>query len=113
MHVRVAIFEGTVEAKDQPRFDAVVRDTVLPIIAGFPKIRSVRCLKIASVEDNGPPVYQIFELLFDSAEDCNAALASPNRAQSRAALAEIMPLFKGRIYHLMTGATERKGGAFA
>ena len=108
MHVRVAIFEGTVEAKDRPRFDAHVRDTVLPIIAGFPKIRSARCLKVAAVEDGGPPVYQIFELAFDNAEDCLAALASPGRAQSRAALAEIMPLFKGRIYHINLNLTERR-----
>lgn len=108
MHVRCAIFEGVVAEADQPKFDAFIRDRVVPIISGFPKIRAMRVLRTKSVEDNGPPVYQIFELQFDTAEDAAAALATPKRAESRAALAEIMPLFKGRIYHLNLNLTERR-----
>ena len=108
MHVRCAIFEGTVAEKDQKTFDAFIADKVLPILASFPKIRAARVLRAKSVEDNGPPVYQVFELQFDSAEDVAAALASPNRAKSRTALAEIMPLFKGRIYHINLVLNERR-----
>jgi len=110
MHVRCAIFEGTVAEADQPRFDAVIRDKVVPIILSFPKIRGMRVLRTKSIEDNGPPVYQIFELQFDSAEDAAVALATPKRGESRAALAEIMPLFTGRIYHLNLNLTERRPG---
>jgi len=108
MHVRCAIFEGVVAEADQPKFDAFIQERVVPIISGFPKIRVMRVLRTKSVEDNGPPVYQIFELQFDSAEDAAAALATPKRAESRAALAEIMPLFKGRIYHINLNLTERR-----
>ena len=95
MRVRCAIFEGTVEEK------------VLPILSSFPRIRSARVLRTRSVEDNGPPVYQVFELQFDSEADVAEALASPNRAKSRAALAEIMPLFRGRVYHLNLSLSQR------
>ncbi len=108
MHVRCAIFEGTVAETDQKRFDAFIQERVVPIIASFPKIRAMRVLRTKSVEDNGPPVYQIFELEFDIAEDAAAALATPKRAESRAALAEIMPLFKGRIYHINLALSERR-----
>ena len=108
MHVRCAIFEGTVAEADQPKFDACIKDKVMPIILGFPKIRAMRVLRARSVEDDGPPVYQIFELQFDTAEDAAAALATPKRAESRAALAEIMPLFKGRIYHINLNLNERR-----
>jgi hypothetical protein len=111
MHVRAGIFEGTVDPKDQPAFDAFIQEKVLPILTSFPKIRQARVLRSKSVEDDGPPIYQVFEMQFDTAEDCAAALASPTRARSRAALAEVMPMFKGRIYHIMYALTEKPGDA--
>jgi uncharacterized protein (TIGR02118 family) len=109
MQVRCAVFEGTVDPADRPAFDAYIDGTVLPILASFPKIRSARVLRAESVEDDGPPIYQMFELQFDSAADLANALASPNRARSRAALAEVMPRFKGRIFHVNYRLTERTG----
>jgi uncharacterized protein (TIGR02118 family) len=109
MYVRCAVFEGTVDAMDRAAFDAHIEARVLPILAAFPKIRSARVLRAAAVEDDGPPIYQVFELVFDSEADMTAALASPNRIRSRAAVAQIMPLFKGRIYHVNFRASERAG----
>ena len=109
MHVRCAVFEGTVDPADRAAFDAHIEETVLPILASFPKIRSARVLRAQSVEDEGPAIYQVFELQFDSAGDMAAALASPNRARSRAAVARVMPLFKGRIYHVNHRLSERPG----
>ncbi len=110
MHVRCAIFEGTVAPANRAAFDAHVEQKVLPILAAFPRIRSARVLRAQSVEDGGPPIYQVFELQFDDAEDLAAALASPNRARSRAALGEVMALFEGRVYHVNHRLSERAGG---
>jgi uncharacterized protein (TIGR02118 family) len=109
MIVRCAVFEGTVNPADRAAFDAHVEGTVLPILAAFPNIRSARILRAIAVEDSGPPVYQMFELLFDTEEDMRAALASANRARSRAAVAQVMPLFKGRIYHVNYRTSEQAG----
>jgi hypothetical protein len=105
MRVRCAIFEGTVDGRTR-RPSTFIADKVRRS-GGLSKIRAAQVLR-KSVEDNGPPVCQVFELQFDSAEDIAAALASPNRAKSRAALAEIMPLFKGRIYHVNLVLNERR-----
>jgi uncharacterized protein (TIGR02118 family) len=110
MHVRCAVFEGSVDPADRERFDRHIREQVLPILAAFPKIRSARVLRAHSVEDGGPAVYQIFELQFDNAADVAAALASPNRARAKAAVGEVMELFKGRVYHVNSELNERRGG---
>ena len=109
MYVRCAVFEGEVAPSDQKNFDAHVAEKVLPILAAFPKIRSARVLRAQSVEDDGPPIYQVFELQFDDEADMRAALASPNRARSRAAVAEVMGLFKGRVYHVNHRLSARPG----
>lgn len=101
MIIRSAYLEGEVAEKDREAFDRQMRGTVVNAIATYPGIRDVKLRKIAQGEEGAPPVYMIFDLYFDSLDAMNAALASETRQQVRAKILEAMPLFKGRVYHLV------------
>lgn len=101
MIVRSAYLEGTVADTDRAAFDAHMTGPVLAAIATYPGIRQVRLRQLEVADEGAPPVYMVFDLLFDSLEDMNAALASPIRQAVRQKINEGMALFKGRVYHLV------------
>lgn len=101
MIIRSAVLEGTVAPADQPEFDRQMREEVLPAITRYPGIREVRLRRPVESEPEAPPVYVVFELVFDSISDMHAALASPVRAQVRGEIAKAMKMFQGRVYHLV------------
>ena len=75
--------------------------TVLQAIATYPGLREVRLRKPAEAEPGAPAVYVQFDLYFDDLPAMHAALASPVRQEVRETIAAVMPLFKGRVYHLV------------
>ena len=99
MIVRSAILEGTVEPKDQPAFDAYMRDKVVTAIETYPGIRKVELKRLESVDEGFAPPYMVFDLHFDSIEAMNAALASETRQKVREMIAAGMGPFKGKVYH--------------
>lgn len=101
MIIRTAVLEGEVPAADKAHFDREMAETVLPAIRRYPGIREVKLRWRAEQEDGAPPVYLTFDLYFDSLEAMHAALASDIRQEVRRELGTIMPLFKGRVYHLI------------
>jgi hypothetical protein len=101
MIIRSAVLEGEVPEADRATFDARMKDTVLPAILRYPGIRACKLRWPAEQEAGAPPVHVIFDLHFDSLEAMHAALASETRQEVRRQLGEIMPLFKGRVYHLV------------
>lgn len=101
MIIRSAVLEGDVPEADRAHFDRQMVETVLPAIRRYPGIRDVTLRRKAEQEDGAPPVYLTFDLVFDSLEAMHAALASDIRQEVRAQLGTIMPLFKGRVYHLI------------
>lgn len=105
MIIRSAVLEGTVAEAEQPRFDAHMRDAVVPAIATYPGIRKVTLRRLAEKDDGAPPIYMIFDLYFDSIDAMNAALASETRQAVRALISEAMSTFEGRVYHLVFDET--------
>lgn len=101
MIIRSAYLEGSVDAADRAEFDRRMREVVLPAILTYPRIRDVKIRRLALPEPGAPPVDTVFDLHFDSIEDMEFALASATRQEVRAKIAEAMPLFKGRVYHLV------------
>lgn len=101
MIIRSAVLEGDVPAADRAHFDREMNETVLPAIRRYPGIRDCKLRWLAEQEAGAPPVYVIFDLYFDSLKAMHAALASEIRQEVRQQLGTIMPLFKGRVYHLV------------
>ncbi len=100
MYVRCAYFEGYVDPDDRQRFDEFMVTEIMPRLTKMPKVRAVRLLRGQAFEDDAPLIYQTIEQDYDSLEDIDRALASEVRAAMRKKLAEVMPLFKGRLYHI-------------
>ena len=101
MIIRSAVLEGQVDDADRAGFDRHMRTTVRDAIATYPGIVDVRLRWPVETEAGAPPIYVIFDLYFADLAAMQAALASPTRQAVRAALGEIMPTFKGRVYHLV------------
>jgi len=101
MIIRTAVLEGDVPEADRAHFDGQMRETVLPAILRYPGIRDVKLRWTAEQEAGAPPVYLTFDLYFDDLEAMHDALASETRQEVRRQLGTIMPLFKGRVYHLI------------
>lgn len=106
MIIRTAVLEGEVPAADRAQFDREMVETVLPAIRRYPGIRDVSLRWQAEQEAGAPSVYLTFDLHFDSLEAMHAALASEIRQEVRRELGTIMPLFKGRVYHLILQENE-------
>ena len=101
MLIRSAVLEGSVAEADQEAFDRQMRTNVLAAIARYPHIREVRLRRQAEAEEGAPPVYMIFDLVFDDLAAMHAALASPVRQAMRDEIGKTMQAFKGRVYHLI------------
>ena len=101
MIIRSAMLEGDVAEADRPAFDRQMEVTVLQAIATYPGLREVRLRKPAEAEAGAPAIYVQFDLYFDDLAAMHAALASPVRHQVRETIAAVMPMFKGRVYHLV------------
>lgn len=101
MIIRSAFLEGEVAAGDRETFDRHMRETVVAAIRTYPGIRDVRLRRVARGEEGAPDIYMMFDLYFDSMEAMDAALASETRRLVRARIQEVMPSFKGRVYHLV------------
>lgn len=101
MIIRSAVLEGEVPEADRARFNREMRETVRPAILRYPGIRACKLRWPAEQEAGAPPVYIVFDLYFDSLDAMHAALASEIRQEVRRQLGTIMPLFKGRVYHLV------------
>ena len=99
--LRCGYFEGTVDESARPGLDRYVDEHVVPLLVQLPKIRSVRVLRALELEDGAPPYYMTFEMMYDSREDIQAALASPVRAAIRDKLAHVMATLRGaRLLHI-------------
>ena len=101
MIIRSAYLEGTVADADRAAFDAHMGGPVLAAIATYPGLRQVRLRKLEQADDGAPPVYMVFDLVFDSLQAMDAALASPTRQAVREIIAQGMKPFQGRVYHLV------------
>lgn len=106
MYIRCAFFKGRVKAGHQAEFDTHVDTVLLDTWRAFPGAQEVRVLR--EVESDEPDVH--FELVvairFESREAIAAALASPQRADSRQKSQFIINRFEGEIFHTVFKASE-------
>lgn len=105
MITRYALFEGHVRDGQEKAFRDAVLAEILPKWKAFPGARAVR-VSFAEARDDGAPEYPlILAISYPDLAAVDAALASPVRAQSRAATESVMArFFTGRIHHHVTTA---------
>jgi uncharacterized protein (TIGR02118 family) len=86
------IYQG--RPHDPAAFDDYYWSKHLPTVARWPGIRRIS-VAVATGEP-GEEIYQICDLYFDSAEDLQAALRSPERRASQEDTKRV-PLFEGEV----------------
>jgi uncharacterized protein (TIGR02118 family) len=83
-------------------FDRYYRATHVPILIRFPKIRRLTVNRARQLNE---AIYMVVELFFDSFEDLEGALASPERREA-AADRRKFPHFYGTILHQVLEVNE-------
>lgn len=109
MITRYALFEGKVKEGETEAFRKAVMDAILPKWKRFPAALDVR-VSFAEARDDGAPEFpMILAINYPDLAAVDAALASPVRAEARAATEEVLSrFFVGRIHHHVTIANEFK-----
>ncbi|WP_321889107.1 hypothetical protein [Paraburkholderia bannensis] len=103
MITRTAIFEGQIKPGCEERFFAEVQERLVPLWRQFPKASNVRLQRVQAQDADAPSIVMIQQIDYPSVADVEAALASPVRSQARAVTLEILDMFEGRFYHLISG----------
>ncbi len=105
MITRFALFDGAVHPGQTEAFRAAVLAELLPLWRAFPGATKVQVC-FADARDAGAPEYPlILAISYPDAAALDAALASPVRAESRAATDSVLGrFFTGRVHHHVTTA---------
>lgn len=77
---------------DPAAFDAHYESTHLPLAQQLPGVRGLRALHCSSLDDSPAPYYLVVELTFDSLEDLQTGLSSP---QGQAAAGDVANFANG------------------
>jgi uncharacterized protein (TIGR02118 family) len=99
MLVRHAYFRGTVEPMRRDEFERCFDEILVPLIAAYPGLRSVRILRSFIGQEQSGPIYQVVETTYDDAEALEAALRSEERRRLYEQQEKIMHLFSGEVAH--------------
>jgi hypothetical protein len=99
---RTAIFEGRFKPGCEERFLKAFRDQLMPLWREFPHATNIRLLPVQSSDPGSPQIALVQQIDYPSVEALEEALASPARAKARALTLELMELFEGRLYHLVS-----------
>jgi quinol monooxygenase YgiN len=99
---RTAIFEGRIKPGFEDVFFKQVRAKLVPLWRAFPGALDVRLLEIDQRDADAAPIVMIQQIDYADLAAIDAALASPQRTAARAATMEIMKMFEGRFYHLVS-----------
>ncbi len=95
-----AYYEGTVP-ENQQAFDDHIKNTHLPLVAKYPRLRALRYLKGVPRDGVPPKYYLSFELFFDSLEDFQFSIKSEERNLAVEDTRSFVDQFKGEIHHVM------------
>lgn len=109
MITRTAVFEGRIAPGQEDRFFREVGERLAPMWAAFPGALAVRWFRCDECDDAERPVAMIQQVDYPSREVMQAALASPQRDAARAVTMELMAMFEGRFYHVLSGGDENAG----
>ena len=104
MLTRTAIYEGAIHPGHEDEFFRRVHEELEPLWRRFPHVTAVRVQRTRSKDADARPVAMILEMDFPDMAAIEDCLASSIRPESHAATIEVMKLFDGRFYHLVTEA---------
>jgi hypothetical protein len=105
MITRYALFEGHVHDGQTEAFRHAILTEVLPKWKAFPGILAVRVTFAESRDDGAPEYPLILAISYPDLAAVDAALASPARAEGKAATESVLArYFTGRIHHHITTA---------
>ncbi len=109
MITRFALFEGKIKDGQTEAFRKAVIERILPKWRQFPHATDVRISFAEFRDDGAPELPMILAINYPSVEAVEEALASPIRAEARAATEAVLAeFFDGRIHHHVTLANEYK-----
>ncbi len=111
MITRTAIFEGRVKKGCEERFFAEIKARLAPLWRRFPNASNIRLLRVVASDDDAAPVAMIQQIDYPSMAALEAAIASPVRAEARAITEELMHMFEGRFYHIVSEGNAVEDGA--
>lgn len=102
MITRTAIFEGRIKQGYEARFFSEVHRRLAPLWRRFPNASNVRLSSVLATDADAPPVAMIQQIDYPSLAALEEALASPIRAEARAVTLELLEMFDGRFYHIVS-----------
>lgn len=74
--VKVVVLYG--QPTDPAAFEDYYTNTHMPLVAKMPNVARSEASRVVATPDGGdPPYYRMFEFWFDSQEDLQAAMSSP------------------------------------
>lgn len=111
MITRTAIFEGRVKPGCEEVFFATINERLAPLWRQFPHAHNVRLLRISTADADARPIAMIQQIDYPSLAALEEAIASPIRAQARAITLELMKMFDGRFYHVVSEGNAVDTGA--
>lgn len=103
MITRTAIFEGRAKPGCEDAFFSAIEQRLAPLWQAFPHALDVRFFRVDAVDDAERPVAMIQQVDYPSLDAMALALSSPQRDAARAVTLELMEMFDGRFYHVITG----------
>mgnify|MGYP006289655729 CR=1 FL=1 len=102
MITRTAIFEGRIKPGCEERFLTAFREQLMPMWRDFPHATNIRLLPVQSSDPGAPQIALVQQIDYPSVAALEEALASPARARARVLTRELMEMFDGRLYHLVS-----------
>ena len=110
MITRYALFEGHLHSGTTEAFRAAILAEVLPKWKAFPGALAVRVCFANERDDGAPELPLILAINYPNRQAVDTAMASPERAQAKAATEAVLArFFSGRIHHHITEAHEHLG----
>jgi hypothetical protein len=109
MITRTAIFEGRIREGCETRFFAGIEQRLAPLWGRFPHASNIRWLRTVANDAGAPPIVMIQQVDYPSLAALDEALASAVRTEARAITLELMEMFEGRFYHVVSEGHEVQG----
>ncbi len=102
MITRTGIFEGRIRPGCEVQLFARIRDQLAPLWLRFPHAQNVRWLRVRQSDPEAPATVMIQQIDYPDLAALGAAPDSPIRCEARAVTLELMELFEGRFYHMVS-----------
>jgi hypothetical protein len=99
MFVRYGFYQGWVESAHVETFNAHFDEQIVPMLAMFPGLLTVRLLRGRGIAGLPPRFHHAIELSFPNEHAMMEAMRSPERRTVMAAQARIMHLYHGATPH--------------